>query len=266
MKTILLDIEERYHHFYKPQEFCWYNLFNHHFFISDAKKNYSDFLKQDNGENSVILIDPPFGGRTEPISQTLDKINSDSKKINDSKRNMPILFFMPYFMEPHIKNHMPDLQMSDYKVDYDNHSCFTSRPKGRKHGSPVRIFTNIPLSKLIFYSDDYRYCDVCEKYVYKENNHCYLCNNCTSKDGSTYVHCKKCDRCVKPSWVHCNNCQKCAQKDHKCGEETFEQSCFHCHVKGHKRSDCPNINRTETKRKRKENFEICKKLKIENIK
>lgn len=46
-------------------------------------------------------------------------------------------------MESQLHNYMPDLQMLDYKVEYDNHPLFQNGPKGRKQGSPVRIFTNV---------------------------------------------------------------------------------------------------------------------------
>lgn len=61
-------------------------------------------------------------------------------------------------------------------------NIIVSVPKGRKFGSPVRIFTNIPLNKLILPSNEgYRYCDICEYWVSEENQHCPQCNKCTSK-------------------------------------------------------------------------------------
>jgi hypothetical protein len=61
-------------------------------------------------------------------------------------------------------------------------SFYWAGPKGRKHGSPVRIFTNaspkdIPLPK----EEGYRYCSICLRWVSEENRHCTQCNVCSSK-------------------------------------------------------------------------------------
>lgn len=90
-----------------------------------------------------MITDPPFGGRTEPIIFTLNSINDLYKKINNLEEELPVFWIFPYFMEPQIVNTMSNFRMLDYKVDYDNHQAFQDGPKGRKQGSPVRIFTNI---------------------------------------------------------------------------------------------------------------------------
>ncbi|CAH0564076.1 unnamed protein product [Brassicogethes aeneus] len=221
IKSLLLDIDDRFHYFYNTDEFCWYNSFNHHFFFDDAKKVFEDFIKINSDENLILITDPPFGGRVEPLAQTFDAINKKYKTINNLKKDLPIIWAFPYFMEPQIKNSLQNFQMSDYKVEYDNHPLFQDGSKGRKHGSPVRIFTNIDLKLIKLPDNGYKYCDFCEKWVSNENNHCYLCNDCTSKDGRTYVHCKKCQRCVKPTWQHCIKCNRCAVADHRCGDIMF---------------------------------------------
>lgn len=89
------------------------------------------------------MTDPPFGGRIEPIVVTLTCINELYKKLNMVNNDLPMFWIFPYFMEPQILNHCPNFQMLDYKVEYENHSSFQTGPKGRKQGSPVRIFTNV---------------------------------------------------------------------------------------------------------------------------
>lgn len=88
-------------------------------------------------------MDPPFGGRTEPLAHTIKLIGEQYSQLNNKK--LPIFWIFPYFMEPQILNSLPELAMLDYKVGYDNHPLFQDGPKGRKLGSPVRIFTNISL-------------------------------------------------------------------------------------------------------------------------
>lgn len=49
-------------------------------------------------------------------------------------------------------------------------------------GSIVRIFTNFSPSKFILpVSEGYKYCKICNRWVYNENRHCYKCCACTSK-------------------------------------------------------------------------------------
>lgn len=95
------------------------------------------------GNNFLIIIDPPFGGRVELLSETLKKINNLYQTVNKRSNSLEIMWIFPYFMEPQILNSLPNFHMLDYKVDYENHPLFQDGLKGRKHGSPVRIFTNI---------------------------------------------------------------------------------------------------------------------------
>lgn len=96
---------------------------------------------------------------------------------------LKVVWFFPYFMEHHITCSLPDFKMFDFKIDYENHSSFTNvGNRKRKHGSPVRIFTNVPL-RLFDLSNipGYKYCQECEFWVAEENLHCKKCNACTSK-------------------------------------------------------------------------------------
>ncbi|XP_044731052.1 rRNA N6-adenosine-methyltransferase ZCCHC4, partial [Chrysoperla carnea] len=249
--SLLLDIDERFRHFFGPLQFCLYNSFNHYFFEGKLSETvFNDYLKTDNGNGIAIVTDPPFGGRIEALSDGIQKITIKYKTFNKISKDLPILWIFPYFMEPHILNSFPTFSMLDYKVDYDNHSLFTEKPSGRKNGSPVRIFTNITPSKFILPSDEgYKFCEICQKWVSQENNHCTFCNECTSKNGTTYKHCSICNRCVKPSWDHCSTCNRCCLQDHKCGQIEFNNNCFHCKLPGHKKNDCPNINKRSNKRK-----------------
>lgn len=79
----------------------------------------------------------------EPLADGISKISKLYQSINEFTNKLPVLWIFPYFMEPQLKNSLPEYSMLDYKVDYENHSLFTDKPNGRKHGSPVRIFTNL---------------------------------------------------------------------------------------------------------------------------
>lgn len=136
---------------------------------------------------------------------------------------------------------MPALQMSDYKINYTNHTSYTDMGnKSRKLGSPVRIFTNVPLELLkLPIQEQYKYCSKCEKYTALENRHCIKCNTCPSKNGATYKHCDQCGLCVKPYYVHCQNCRRCTQLEgHNCLEYQAKQQCWICRQMGHVEHKC----------------------------
>ena len=74
----------------------------------------------------------------------------------------------------------PSLAMSDYRVTYSNHKEFSG--SGRKQGSPVRLYTCLPLAQLeLPEAEGYRRCRPCGRWVAKENVHCDLCKTCPSK-------------------------------------------------------------------------------------
>lgn len=45
IKSILLDLDKRFFSFYGPDEFCWYNMFNHWFF--NSSEPFKKFLKEE---------------------------------------------------------------------------------------------------------------------------------------------------------------------------------------------------------------------------
>ncbi|XP_022917027.2 rRNA N(6)-adenosine-methyltransferase ZCCHC4 [Onthophagus taurus] len=248
--SLLLDFDKRYHNFYDIDQFCWYNMFNHHFFLK-SKRVFNEFIKNSFG-NLILIVDPPFGGRIELLAKTFRRINKAFRNITNVQEDLKVLFIFPYFMEPQILNSLPEYKMLDYKIQYDNHVLFQHGVKGRKQGSPVRIFTNINPSLIQLPKDEgYKYCGKCNRWVSNENKHCNKCNSCTSKDGRTYIHCDKCERCVKPTWIHCKDCNKCALKDHYCGELPFQKQCFHCHKDGHKKRECPEVDHELLRKKRR---------------
>jgi len=233
ISTILLDLDSRYEHFYSSKEFFLYNLFTHFFFDKGSReKEFKKFALNCKAEETLIILDPPFGGLLNVIEQTLSKIwglfDADT---------VPTMIIFPYFLESHVNKSIPSLLMHDYKVSYSNHPTYRNTDK-QGRGSPVRIFTNITGDKLSLPKEDYKFCKTCQRYVYKENRHCKTCNACTSKDGRAYVHCDECKKCVKPGSTHCETCQNCKPENHKC--DTFSKT--GCHVCGegdHKRRDCP---------------------------
>ena len=60
--------------FYSSDHFLWYNLLNGHFFFHGEESStvFRDFLIS--CDKLLILLDPPFGAKTELISHSLDRI------------------------------------------------------------------------------------------------------------------------------------------------------------------------------------------------
>lgn len=226
-------------------------------------------MTQNDGKDTFIVCDPPFGGRVEPMSRTLKTIEEQHKqwnKIEADGASLKIMFIFPYFMEPIMRQKsnppgidggLKNLEMSDYKVDYENHPLFVTGSRGRKHGSPVRIFTNISLKLLeLPLEDGYKFCAKCQKWVAPENKHCKKCNSCTSKDGRLYKHCDICKRCVKPTWKHCDTCERCVLEKHACGQKPkITGRCFKCGDQNHISKDCEisnsTLSTTKSSKKRK---------------
>jgi len=248
ISSILLDLDTRYGYFYSPEEFFIYNIYTHFFFDKGRReKAFKNFVAKCIPDETLIILDPPFGGLLNILEKTMSKIWTlfDAEVV-------PTMMVFPYFLENHVTQNLPSLLMHDYKVSYSNHPTYRNTDK-QARGSPVRIYTNIPGEKLSLPKEDYKFCKTCQRYVYKANKHCKECNACTSKDGRTYVHCHNCKKCVKPGNIHCDACQSCKQSDHKC--ETIDGT--GCHICGefdHKRRDCPT--------KLAENQELSSKLNL----
>ncbi|XP_029034666.2 rRNA N6-adenosine-methyltransferase ZCCHC4 [Osmia bicornis bicornis] len=252
MSSLLLDFDGRFHNFFGPLNYCWYNLLNNHFFNKGATYVFKDFVMQNKGRDTYVVCDPPFGSRVEPISWTLNKISDLHKKwndIEDEKDYLKTMFIFPYFMESILKQKsnpvdisggLKELKMTDYKVAYENHALFVTNSKTTKKLSPIRLFTNVPLHLIeLPESDGYKYCKRCQKWVSQENKHCKKCKECTSKNGLTYKHCNECNRCVKPSWKHCKTCERCLVEKHVCGQKPkVTGKCFKCNKLGHVAKDC----------------------------
>lgn len=243
MKSLLLDIDFRYAQFYSQDEFCLYNMFNHHFFDGEASSAVLQaFLTECDGQKVVMVVDPPFGGLVKPLANSFSLISQTWGKLQSSdcsNADMPMIWIFPYFFESRILECLPSFTMLDYQVDYDNHPLYKHGKTGRKQ-SPVRLFTNISARDVVLPKEEgYRFCSVCQRFVFSLNKHCAKCNVCPSKDGREWKHCSTCEKCVKPSWKHCQSCGCCALPDHPCGHGQEKEGCFNCGSLEHKRKACP---------------------------
>ncbi|KAJ3585222.1 hypothetical protein NHX12_013943 [Muraenolepis orangiensis] len=244
MESLLLDIDFRYAQFYSQDEFCLYNMFNHHFFDGEASQQVLEaFLRGADGGKAVMVMDPPFGGLVKPLASSFSQIAQTWKTLQSPEgtgADMPMIWTFPYFMEPRILECLPSLVMLDYQVDYENHPMYKGGKAGRKQ-TPVRLFTNIPPKDVVLPKDEgYKLCSKCDRYVWSLNKHCAKCDTCPSKDGREWKHCTACEKCVKPSWKHCQTCGRCALPDHPCSTESgVAAGCFNCGSLEHKRRACP---------------------------
>lgn len=281
-QSILLDIDSRFQAFNVSDSFIRYNMFNHHFFDGpNEEKKLRRFLKDDDSSSSrhCLFTDPPFAARTELLTATIQAIKSLYQRTNHHKI-LPIMWIFPYFNESHIQHQMPEMEMLDFQVSYMNHRTFRDNYKGRKEGSPIRIFTNISptLVKYPLNFTKYRFCKSCKRYVSTANRHCQICGKCPSKNGSTYRHCPDCILCVKPNYVHCKTCNRCVQQmKHDCVAYQSHQECWFCSQRGHVEKNCQFMKRYKKRKdgncvvckgKQKHNLRCCpsKQKYLENIK
>lgn len=257
-KCLLLDIDRRFEQFYDGQQFCRYNMFNHHFFGGpDSYNVYIRFLQDPlfSPDDLLIVMDPPFGGLVQLIALTLKRINQEVSNVQsrDSERIPNTVWLFPYYMETRILKALPTFSMLDYKVEYKN--SVHLRRKEDKNAATVRVFTNLDPSTVVLPSNEgYSFCSKCKRYVNAENKHCTNCDSCTTKVGSTYRHCSVCNRCVKPSWQHCERCNSCEIPGQH-SQNVILQGCHICDSMDHKRWDCPSRQtdpvRAQSDRKRK---------------
>ncbi|XP_014661983.1 PREDICTED: zinc finger CCHC domain-containing protein 4-like [Priapulus caudatus] len=239
ISSYLLDIDQRYEQFYPVNKFSRFNMFNRHFFNGEKGADNVDLILHK--QNLAIIIDPPFGGLAELLGGTLQHFMKRWKTLHArEKRELPIFWVFPYFLEEKVKENLPNVVMLDYVVDYANHSSFKS---DKKRKSPVRIFTNVCAERIALPKEQgYCYCNECHRWVTSENKHCSVCNVCPSKDGNPWKHCFKCSKCVKGSREHCDTCQHCVLPKHICGELAKSKAgCHMCGDIGHKKRDCPKV-------------------------
>ncbi|KAG1651806.1 Zinc finger CCHC domain-containing protein 4 [Nymphon striatum] len=123
-----------------------------HILCLGAPTVHEKFL-QNNNVNSLLLdIDKRFVIMIHIcyfLLHTVEAITLDAKRFGIEAKDsnfLPTMLFFPYFHEKMVHEHFQSFQMSDYQVEYRNHKKFQNGPQGRKHGSPIRIFTNISLS------------------------------------------------------------------------------------------------------------------------
>ncbi|XP_043953076.1 rRNA N6-adenosine-methyltransferase ZCCHC4 isoform X2 [Gambusia affinis] len=158
MKSLLLDIDFRYAQFYSQDEFCHYNMFNHHFFGGEASRAVLDaFLTEADGEQVVMVADPPFGGLVKPLANSFALISQTWRKLRnsgDSNIDIPIIWIFPYFFEPRILECLPGLTMLDYQAALQEQSLSSrfgcSFPESRSDPLPPPDIIFFTVSSFIY--------------------------------------------------------------------------------------------------------------------
>ena len=137
IRSLLVDIDARFGNFYNNKKFLWCNYFNGHFFNGEAdRESFRNFLIE--SEKILLLIDPPFGAKTELISHSLDRTLNMLDMFN-MKASASVIWIFPYFMERQVLGSRGNMRMSDYRVTYRDHKQYgETGVAGLRLGSPVR--------------------------------------------------------------------------------------------------------------------------------
>lgn len=76
--------------FYESDNFRWFNMYNCHILEeSDTDLLLEDILTKT--DSTAVFIDPPFGGRLEPLAYTLNKFDKIRKQHNKSVLSSKII-------------------------------------------------------------------------------------------------------------------------------------------------------------------------------
>ncbi|KAL5112404.1 rRNA N6-adenosine-methyltransferase ZCCHC4 [Taenia crassiceps] len=194
INRFLLDLDARMESFYPASLFARFNALNGYFFNLAGEDSCNRFMRSCSGR-TMIFCDPPFGALMEPLVVTLNKLR---RGLGNSH-----VFFMvtvPYFIGKKLLQAAPDLKMLDYKVTYEKHVRFMSTGhdgnNSKRRVSVVRPFTDAPAREIPppkCLTDQYWFCEVCQRYSDLKNLHCAQCNSCTTLHGETYQHCVACN-------------------------------------------------------------------------
>lgn len=68
-------------------------MFNNFIFDKNCQSDLLNFLKS---KKLLVLMDPPFGGRVEPLANTLETLNKTYEEVNGTKNNgkQKLIFFL----------------------------------------------------------------------------------------------------------------------------------------------------------------------------
>ena len=114
--SLLLDIDPRFGNFYNELRFQWYNFFNGHFFYgASGQAVLREFLTK--ADRLLVLLDPPFGTKTEVMISALDRLADEHHSWNLAGE-LRTLLVLPYFMERQLTALAPRLCMADYRLTY----------------------------------------------------------------------------------------------------------------------------------------------------
>ena len=136
--SYLLDLDERFGHFYTAESFHLFNMFNVHSFHNGfngtasakgaptAATTTRAELVQSLSTCDCIVLDPPFGGVLEALGRTIRwlwEVAAEASESRDPRLvalrpagEIPTFVFLPYFLGGRLMAALPSLKMMDYRV------------------------------------------------------------------------------------------------------------------------------------------------------
>jgi hypothetical protein len=78
------------------------------------------------------MLDPPFGGRVEPLAHHINQINQKYKQLNKTERDLAVFWGVPLLHgAPNLEQFVPLCNAGLTKVDYENHPLFQDGVRAR---------------------------------------------------------------------------------------------------------------------------------------